>query len=163
MKRNYYNGQDFWNEKTKYKRIEYPINDEIIKRAEDILSIKFPQSLIDLMKIQNGGEINYRYFILPSGVTGSIHSIEPIHFEKDDISILSSLELLKEVDGLSKELIVLWTDFHCWLVLDYRNRKDNPPILYIEEDFSASSNETTDWEYFKIADTFEEFLKKLFR
>jgi hypothetical protein len=171
LERNYYNGQDFWNEKTEYKRIEYPINGEIIEKAEEFLNIKFPQSFIDLMKIQNGGELNYSYFFLPNGDAESIPygervslpSIEPIHFEKDDVSILSSLELLKEVDGLPKEFIVLWTDFYYWIVLNYRDRKNNPSVVYVAENFSASTHEKTEWEFIKIADNFDEFLKKLFR
>lgn len=171
MQRIYYNGLDFWQEEPKYKRIEYPINDEIIKKAENVLNIKFPHSFIDLMKINNGGELKYPYFILPAGVTKSIPygervklpSIEPIHFENDDISILSSEKLLKEVK-LSKGFIVLWTDFHYWVVLDYRNSsKDNPSVMYIAENFSASTFDTTEWEYIKITDTFDEFSKQLFR
>ncbi|MDP4086471.1 MAG: SMI1/KNR4 family protein [Bacillota bacterium] len=90
-------------------------------------------------------------------------SIEPIYFEKDDVSILSSLELLKEVEGLPKEFIVLWTDFNYWIVLDYRDRKNNSSVVYIAENFSASSHEKKEWEFIKIADSFDGFLKKLFR
>lgn len=170
LKKVYYNGLDFWQEGPKYKRIEYPINDEIFKKAENLLNIKFPHSFIDLMKIQNGGDLKYPYFNLPAVDTEGIPyeervklpSIEPIHFENDDISILSSEELLKEVD-LPKGFIVLWTDFHFWVVLDYRKTKDNPSVMYIAENFLASTNETTEWEYIKITDSFDEFLKKLFR
>ncbi|MGE7602620.1 SMI1/KNR4 family protein [Peribacillus sp. NPDC097675] len=170
MKKVYYNGPDFWQEGPKYKRIEYPINDELIKKAETLLNIKLPPSFINLMKIQNGGELKYPYFILlvvdtegiPYENRVKLSYILPIHFENDDISILSSEELLKEVD-LPKGFIVLWTDFHYWVVLDYRNTKDNPSVMYIAEDFLASTNETTEWEYIKITDSFDEFPKKLFR
>ena len=168
LKKVYYNGLDFWQERPKYKHIEYPINDEILKKAENLLNIKFPHSFIDLMKIQNGGELKYPYFILSGVDTEGIPErvklsyILPIHFENDDLSILSSKELLKEVD-LPKGFIVLWTDFHYWVVLDYRNTKDNPSVMYIAENFLASTNETTEWEYIKITDSFDEFSKKLFR
>ncbi|MFD6441859.1 SMI1/KNR4 family protein [Peribacillus sp. NPDC060186] len=167
MKKDYYKGEGFWNADSKYKRIEYRINDEIIKKAEGILDVILPQSFIDLMKIQNGGELNFPYFMLPEGDTESIPygerqrlpSIEPIHFEDDDVSILSSIELLKEVN-LLQEFIVLWNDFHYWLVLDYRNGSHHPSVLYIAENFSTSD---TQWEYIKLADNFDEFLKQLFR
>jgi hypothetical protein len=169
LQRIYYNGLGLWQEEPKYKRIEYLINDEIIKRAENELNIKLPQSFIDLMKINNGGELNYPYFVLPTGDTECIPygervklpSIEPIHFENDDISILSSEKLLNEVN-LPKGFIVLWTDFHYWVVLDYRSNKDNPSVMYIAENFSASTFDTTEWEYIKITDTFDEFSKQLF-
>ncbi|MFB9758626.1 SMI1/KNR4 family protein [Ectobacillus funiculus] len=164
MKEEFYKGESFWNEDSKYKRIEYPINDEIIKKAEDTLGVKFPKSFIDLMKIQNGGELNFPYFLIAELGTEKqeLPSIEPIHFEENDLSILSSKELLEDT-SLPKEFIVLWTDCHFWVVFDYRNRKDNPPVIYISENFLASTYNTTEWEYFKIADSFDDFLKQLFR
>ncbi|MEC2055943.1 SMI1/KNR4 family protein [Peribacillus psychrosaccharolyticus] len=171
LKKDHYYGRDFWQEgRPKEKRIEYPINDRILKKSENLLNIRFPQSFIDLMKIQNGGGLNYPYFILPAEETESIPYEErvklsyilPLHFENDDLSILSSDELLKEVD-LPTGFIVLWTDFHYWVVLDYRKTKDNPSVMFIAEDFSALDSETKEWEYIKIADSFDEFLEKIFR
>lgn len=160
MEKEFYKGEGFWNEDSKYKRIEYPINDEIIQKAEDTLGIKFPQSFIDLMKIQNGGELNFPYFLLPDlPEKQKIPSIEPIHFKEDDLSILSSRELLADTN-LPMEFIVLWTDCHFWVVFDYRNRKDNPPVLYVFENYSTK--EIT-WECIKVADSFDDFLKLLFR
>ncbi|MDY0944257.1 SMI1/KNR4 family protein [Priestia megaterium] len=170
MKKEFYQSENFWSDDSKYKRIDYPINDEIIKKTEIILDVKLPSSLVDLMKIKNGGGLNYPYFILPDGDTESIpygerariSEIDPIHFENDDMSILSSEELLKEVK-LTGKFVVLWTDFHYWVVLDYRSRSQDPAVIYIAENFSASTYDTTEWEYIKIADTFDGFLKQLFR
>ncbi|MBY0061406.1 MULTISPECIES: SMI1/KNR4 family protein [Priestia] len=170
MKKEFYQGDSFWSDDSEYKCIDYPINDEIIKQAEVILGVKLPSSLLDLMKIRNGGGLNYPYFILPDGDAESIpyggraniNSIDPIHFENDDISILSSKDLLREVK-LTGEFVVLWTDFHYWVVLDYRNRSQNPSVMYIAENYSASKYDTTEWEYIKIADNFDDFLKQLFR
>jgi hypothetical protein len=122
------------------------------------------------MKIQNGGELYYPYFMLPEGDTESIpygervsiSGIDPIHFENDDISIVFPNELLKE-GNLPGGFIVLWTDFHYWLVLDYRNKTHNPSVIYIAENFSASTFNTPVWEYIKIAETFDDFLLKFFR
>ncbi|MEO2224501.1 SMI1/KNR4 family protein [Priestia megaterium] len=170
MKKEFYQGDSFWSDDSEYKCIDYPINDEIIKQAEVILGVKLPSSLLDLLKIRNGGGLNYPYFMLPDGDAESIpyggraniDSIDPIHFKNDDISILSSKELLKEVK-LTGEFVVLWTDFHYWVVLDYRNKSQDPTVMYIAENFSASTHDTTEWEYIKIADTFDDFLKQLFR
>lgn len=170
MKKEFYQGDSFWSDDSEYKCIDYRINDEIIKQAEVMLGVKLPSSLLDLLKIRNGGGLNYPYFMLPDGDTESIpygqrariSDIDPIHFEKEDISILSSKELLEEVK-LTGEFVVLWTDFHYWVVLDYRNRSQNPAVMYIAENYSASTDDTTEWEYIKIADTFDDFLKQLFR
>lgn len=46
------------------------------------------------------------------------------------------------------------------LVMDYRFTKENPPIQYIQEDYST---EKMTWKYIELADTFDDFLKQLFR
>ncbi|MGI8369607.1 SMI1/KNR4 family protein [Priestia megaterium] len=150
MKKEFYRGDSFWSDDSEYKRIDYPINDEIIKQAEAILGVKLPSSLLDLMKIRNGGGLNYPYFMLPDGDTESIpyggrariSDIDPIHFEKEDISILSSKELLKEV-SLTGEFVVLWTDFHYWVVLNYRNRSQNPAVMYCISQKTSQLQRTT--------------------
>jgi hypothetical protein len=156
--KDYYKGKNFW-DKEKSWRIQYPIDDEIIKKAEKILGVRLPLSFISLMKEQNGGELTYPYFMLPDR-EGKYHlNIDPIHFEEDDVSILSSRELLEDAK-IPKEFVVLWTDFHHWLVMDYRNTKVNPTIKYIQEDYSTDE---MSWKYIKMADTFNDFLKQLFR
>jgi hypothetical protein len=35
--------------------------------------------------------------------------------------------------------------------------------MYIAENFSTSTYDTTEWECIKIAETFDDFLKQLFR
>ncbi|MGG0656157.1 SMI1/KNR4 family protein [Rummeliibacillus pycnus] len=156
MNKDFYKGENFWNKDPKNKRHEYPINDEIIKKAENILDVHFPSSFIELMKKQNGGELNYPYF---TEYKESLPSIEPIHFRKDDLGILSSKELLAESD-LPKELIVLWTNCHEWIVLDYRKGNENPSVVYIVENYFT---EEIEWEFHKIADTFDDLLNQLFR
>ncbi len=155
----YYNSKNFW-DKEKTWRIQYPINDEIIQKAEAMLNIVFPETFKKLMKEQNGGELTYPFFALPDDSNVKYHiDIDPIHFEDDDVSILSSGELLQEAK-LPKSMLVLWTDFHYWIVVDYRPTKENPPIQFIYEDYTT---EKTTWAYIKIANTFDDFLKQLFR
>lgn len=154
----YYNGKNFW-DKEKSWRIQYPINEDIIRRAEAQMEITFPETFRQLMKEHNGGELTYPYFMIPDR-SGKYHlAIDPIHFEEDDVSLVSYSELLEEVK-LSKNLIVLWSDFHHWLVMDYRFVKENPSIQVIQEDYST---EEMSWNYIKMADTFDEFIKQLFR
>lgn len=107
LNKDFYRGENFWSEEPKNNRIEYPINDEIIRRAENILDVRFPSSFIRLMKEQNGGELNFPYY---TEFKDALPSIEPIHFEKDDISILTSQEFLEEAD-LPPGLIVFGQTF----------------------------------------------------
>jgi hypothetical protein len=172
-KREYYSGQNFWQHNRKGQRPMYPISNDIIREAEALLRVRFPASFKDLMKEQNGGELNFPCFNLPptnieylADKAQLLPSIEPIHFEKDDISILSSKELINasqemiEDEHLPDGLVVLWTDFHHWIVFDYRIRKENPSILYIVEDYIS---ERITWKYIKVADSFDNFLRKLHR
>ncbi|MEM1503751.1 SMI1/KNR4 family protein [Domibacillus sp. 8LH] len=154
----YYNGKNFWDKENTW-RDQYPINDDIIQKAESKLNIKFPETFKQLMKEQNGGQLTYPYFMLPSRYGKCKVDIDPIHFEEDDTSIVSSEDLLEEAN-LPKDLIVLWWDFHNWLVMDYRFTKENPSIQFICEDYST---EEMTWYYIKMANTFDDFLKQLFR
>lgn len=154
----YYTGKNFWDKERNW-RIQHPISDEIIQKAEAKLNIKFPETFKQLMKEQNGGELTYPYFMFPNGQEKWRLDIDPIHFEEDDVSIISSEDLLEEAN-LPKDLIILWSDFHNWLVMDYRFTKENPSIQFVCEDYSTG--EMT-WSYTKMAETFDDFLKQLFR
>jgi len=173
----YYKGIDFWKEsKPEDKRIEYPMNESVVKEAEEILGVQLPKSYLQLLHQQNGGELTYPYFELEFKDVEEeelftrreeIRYIEGICLEKDDISIMSSKEMLEEeflerngISVLSNEFVVLWSDYHHWLVLDYRTTKENPPVLFIFEDYSGK--EIT-WNSRKVGDTFEDFSAKLFR
>ena len=93
-------------------------------------------------------------------------SIEPIHFEVEDTGILSSKELITSTNdergstALSDKLIVLWTDFHHWLVFDYKNQKENPSVLLIVENYDSPE---IVWEIIELAESFDQFLEQLFR
>ncbi|MFD1861925.1 SMI1/KNR4 family protein [Planococcus chinensis] len=154
----YYNGKNFW-DKEKSWRNQYPINEEIIRKAEAQLDLSFPETFKQLMKDHNGGELTYPYFIMPDRSGKYQLDIDPIHFEDDDTSIISYGNLLEEAK-LPGNLIVLWSDYHHWLVMDYRFTKENPSIQCIQEDYST---EEMSWKYIKMADTFDDFIKQLFR
>lgn len=96
MKKHYYTGKNFWQYDTNDSRPLYPCNDEIIKKAELALGIRFPNSFKDLMKKRNGGELHYSHFTVPatransrSGEVYHLPYIDPIHFEVGDTGILN--------------------------------------------------------------------------
>ncbi|MGO4887301.1 SMI1/KNR4 family protein [Anaerobacillus sp. MEB173] len=158
IKYDFYKGSNFWKENG--WMIREPIDVETVNQAEKILNVQFPISYIELLKQQNGGEPNYPNFFISTGHKKDITDIEGIILDPDDgSSFLYTKGVLKEV-GLPQELFVLWNDYHNWLVLDYRKTKKNPPVFYIMEDYSA---EEKSWDYFEVAPSFDNFLKKLFR
>ncbi|WP_409292692.1 hypothetical protein [Peribacillus sp. SCS-37] len=79
------------------------------------------------------------------------------------MSLMSSQELLAERGLADNRLIVLWTDFHYWVVLDYLEQHADPAVLFIGVNFSASTYDRTAWEYIRQTDSFDEFLTKLYR
>ncbi|WP_211654099.1 SMI1/KNR4 family protein [Planococcus alpniumensis] len=172
MKKHYYTGKNFWRYDTNDSRPLYPCNNEIIEKAELVLGIRFPNSFKDLMKKRNGGELHYPYFTVPatransrSGEVFHLPCIEPIHFEVDNTCILSSKELITSTNderggkALSDKLIVLWTDFHHWLVFDYKNQKETPSVLLIVENYDSPE---IVWEIIELAESFDQFLEQLF-
>jgi len=173
MKKHYYTGKNFWQYDATDSRPLYPCNDEVIEKAELVLGIRFPNSFNDLMKKRNGGELYYPYFTVQasrvnsrSGEVFHLPSIEPIHFEVEDTGILSSKELITSTNderggtALSDKLIVLWTDFHHWLVFDYKNQKENPSVLLIVENYDSPK---AAWEIIELAESFDQLLEQLFR
>jgi len=66
--------------------------------------------------------------------------------------ILDSPELIEEW-GMPKELILLNGDGHIWIALDYRNNKDEPAVVYIDNE----SNEAI-----ILADCFDDFIERLY-
>lgn len=160
----YYKGRGFWKPIEEYPKVVYPINDKIIAEAEEILQVKLPDAYKDLIKERNGGEVNYPYIAIKSGeydYEQRFPSLEGICLEDDDISIITSERELTDPEvNIHDKFIVLWSDCHNWIVLDYRNTKENPPVLYITEDYSQ---EEISWTYIPIAASFEDFLSLLYQ
>ncbi|MCY8353377.1 SMI1/KNR4 family protein [Bacillus haynesii] len=125
-----------------------------ILKAEKKLGVKLPEEYKALILEQNGGYINFNAF----------PSERPTSWAKDHVQfdyllglgkkegILESKAFIKEW-GLPDNLILIHGDGHTWIALDYRETKENPPVHYFDSEFE---------ENFKLADSFGEFLSKLY-
>lgn len=156
----FYEGMNFW--VTDGEELSPPLTVLTIQKAENELGIKLPHSYIELLKERNGGSLNYPYFFIGQDKERiSMDYMDGIDFEgiERGIGILKSAEWTKE-QGLPKGLIVLWTDIHTWVVLDYRGKGENPSVVYFYEDYSSEDRQ---WESVEIAPDFDTFLSKLFR
>ncbi len=152
----------FFKGKSKMKNIwdqdagEYglpPLTVQSVKLAEEKLQVTLPSSYTELLKQQNGGYITYNAF--PTNIPTS-WSENHIHVEHilgigEENSILDSAYLIEEWD-LPKDVVLISGDGHSWVAFDYRKRKENPPVIYIESD---------DLLIIKLADSFDEFLDGL--
>ncbi|HHT7218711.1 TPA: SMI1/KNR4 family protein [Bacillus cereus] len=133
-----------------------PINDELIKKAEEVLDVKLPESYINLLKEQNGGTL--RLDVHPTSKPNSwaddhvnVSGLYGISFDENESSILESRYLIREWE-MPENIILLSGDGHTWIALDYRNVAENPPVIFIDNEFE---------EIIELAPNFERFLQNL--
>ncbi|HCF51712.1 MAG TPA: SMI1/KNR4 family protein [Bacillus sp. (in: Bacteria)] len=133
-----------------------PINDELIKKAEEVLNVKLPESYINLLKEQNGGTL--RLDVHPTSKPNSwadnhvnVSGLYGISFDENESSILESRYLIREWE-MPENIILLSGDGHTWIALDYRNVAENPPVIFIDNEFE---------EIIELAPNFERFLQNL--
>ncbi|AAP11818.1 MULTISPECIES: SMI1/KNR4 family protein [Bacillus] len=133
-----------------------PIKDELIKKAEEVLNVKLPESYITLLKEQNGGTL--RLDVHPTSKPNSwaddhvnVSGLYGISFNENESSILESRYLIREWE-MPENIVLLSGDGHTWIALDYRNVAENPPVIFIDNEFE---------EIIELAPNFESFLQNL--
>ncbi|MGG0855387.1 SMI1/KNR4 family protein [Metabacillus fastidiosus] len=153
----FYQGENFWDEGEK------PISDLDIRTAEVKLSVQLPKSYKKLLKEHNGGILKYPNIFIGANDKERfiIPEINGIDFEgeQNGVGILASKYWINKV-GLPDNIIILWGDYHSWIVLNYEENIENPSVVYFYEDYLSDNRK---WEQIKIANDFDTLLKKLFR
>ncbi|MBP3950481.1 SMI1/KNR4 family protein [Bacillus suaedae] len=149
-----YEGNDFWASPSEYKPGEQLTIEKRIT-LERNLGVKFPDEFIQLMEMQNGGQLSYRYVLFEDGDAAII----PFFYEMEEDSGIGLSQVFVEECGLPEGIILLTGDFHTWVALDYREDKQVPAVVYIVQ----SEMDENKWEEFQMASTFNEFLGKLFK
>lgn len=151
--------ESIWQGDNDYCKLE-PLSDGIVNKAEEILKIKLPNSYINILKQQNGGAIKFNAH--PSNVPTSwaddhvnVDHILGIGLGKEK-GILESEYFIQEW-GLPKSVVLISGDGHSWIAFDYRNKKVEPPVIFIDvddekiielaPDFEAFLNGLTVWKY----------------
>ncbi|MCY7859642.1 SMI1/KNR4 family protein [Bacillus haynesii] len=146
--------KNFWTYEDEDPYTLKSISERDIQKAEKKLGVKLPEEYKALILEQNGGYINFNAF----------PSERPTSWAKDHVQvdyllglgkkegILESKAFIKEWE-LPDNLILIHGDGHTWIALDYREMKENPPVHYFDSEFE---------ENFRLADSFGEFLSKLY-
>ena len=126
--------------------VQPELTQKAIKEAEKELSVKLPESYLDLLRIQNGGIVHRR---LPDscherigGIGPRFSSITTSHVSEDWGEVSYDINGLVPFDG----------DGHWHLCLDYREGRTEPVVTLV--DIECDSQDT-------VADSFEEFLTLL--
>lgn len=132
------------------------LTDDMIKNAENKLGVKLPNSYIELCRIQNGGYITYDAFptSVPTGWADDHISVDHIRGIEED-GILSNDYYIEEWE-LPKDILLICGDGHTWTAMDYRQTKEEPPIIYIDLEWGE------DIFILELAPNFKTFLGGLF-
>ncbi|MFA9455626.1 SMI1/KNR4 family protein [Halalkalibacter sp. AB-rgal2] len=145
-----YDGVHFWSRRSVYKPGSQ-LNETTIQKVEQQLGYSLPQSYINLMKKQNGGDLVYRYFVFEDGEA----IIVPYLFELDEESGVGMSRIFLEQCDLPEELVLLTGDLDAWIALDYR--QEEPTIVYLIQD------ENGIWEQIELAQSFSKFINRLMK
>ncbi|MCU7741519.1 SMI1/KNR4 family protein [Priestia megaterium] len=144
----------FWKEIAEDTYKLKSLTEQDIKQAEFFFNVSLPKEYLNLLALQNGGEINYNSHPSPIATSwAETHiNISFIMGIGKENGILETPYYLKEW-GIPEGFILFSGEGHAWLAFDYRHSKSNPPIVYIDNEMN---------QIIKIADSFGLFLSKLY-
>lgn len=149
------NPSEFWG--TDYYK-NPKLTDTMVAEAHQILGVTLPETLLALLRVQNGGYT--RGFVFP---TDRRTSWAEDHVALDELfgignkdgptgghNLLDTANMTKEW-GLPPNQVLLAGDGHWWITLDYRKR-NVPSIAWIDVEVGEDA---------QLAPSFDEFLAKL--
>ncbi|KRE64167.1 SMI1/KNR4 family protein [Paenibacillus sp. Soil750] len=144
----------------KYK----PLDLNIVGEVETTLGYKLPKSYIELLGIQNGGELqkNVIHCEKKTGTksvcTGRFYPLEKVAINfQEHINIieeqLAFSDHNRDIYQSYKMILPISVENHGYVCLDYRNSLTDPSVVYFYDE---------DLVDYYIASSFDDFLKKLF-
>lgn len=145
----------FWEKPMYLPYVHSTLTDEKLQEFEQKIGYKLPKSLVELLKIQNGGYT--RYGLPQSGALqlwGIGENYPNLFAIKEEIDSWMDNEYYEEspISFPVEGLIAFNGDGHYYDCLDYRKNPDNPAVTYIEIDNDSEE---------VIAESFDEFLEML--
>jgi hypothetical protein len=119
--------------------VQPPLTDEVVQEAQDLLGVTLPATLLDLLRVQNGGIVACGRRRFP---TSAPTSWADDHVPLTDLvgightpgvgSLLETPDLIEEW-GLPDDVVPVSGDGHYWIVLDYR-RSAEPTVTWLDTD-----------------------------
>lgn len=130
------------------------LTDQAVENAEEKLKVKLPATYINLLKEQNGGSLVYNAFPSPVPTSWAVDHINIDHILgiSEEEGILQSDYLIREW-GLPENLVLFSGNGHSWIAFDFRNTKEDPPIIFID---------TESEQLLELAPNFNAFLAGLY-
>ena len=134
-----------------------PIDDVLIRWAEQKLGRRLPTSLIEILRHQNGGYL--RRWVFPTPVKNhSADGFVPVEYlggisrdEEAYNSLLCTAYMTREW-GLPEGLVLVCGDGHTWIALDYRQNGPEPTVTFIDAEMGQEIS---------LSPTFSEFIAQL--
>lgn len=130
------------------------IDEEQIHEAEDTLGVILPDTYKKLILEWNGGFTVRNAFPTEQPNSWAEDHVQFDHLRgiaKDD-GIMNSLRLSNELD-LPEGLVIISGEEDTWIAMDYRETKEHPSIHYFDLELEVD---------FKLAETFDDFIEKLY-
>jgi len=122
-----------------------PVSDSLVREVEALLGVTLPESYVALMRQKNGGYIGEQLVPVEGDVPEdmdhyvdhgcvSVGSIAGLNPDPDAANSVSRTGYMTREWDLPEGLVLLDGDGHTWVALDYRQRPDDPPVIFIESD-----------------------------
>ncbi|WP_406481704.1 SMI1/KNR4 family protein [Streptomyces sp. NBC_01615] len=149
----------FWDTSSDYG-VQPPLTDRAVGEAERLLNVTLPDSLLDLLRKQNGGQVSDSRNAFPASLPTSwstdhvpFDSVMGIGHRERTLSMLDSPYLVEEW-GLPTAVVLVSGDGHYWIGLDYRTcgRHGEPSVVWFDADDNSE---------LALAPDFRSFIKGL--
>ncbi|MFI1469014.1 SMI1/KNR4 family protein [Streptomyces wuyuanensis] len=119
-----------------------PLTAAVVRDAERRLGVRLPVSLLEILRVQNGGVVAELWNAFPTGVPTSwsenhvpLDDMMGIGRHDGRLSLLDTAYLVEEW-GLPSPVVLLSGDGHCWIALDYRvcGNRGEPCVTWFDVD-----------------------------
>lgn len=136
--------------------VQAPLADVAVEDAERQLGVRLPSSLLEILRLQNGGLVASDWDAFPTGVPTSwseshvpFDGMMGIGRREDQLSLLDTPHLVEEW-ALPSPLVLLSGDGHCWIALDYRlcGRQGEPSVMWFDTDWNTELPLAADFKTF---------------
>ncbi|MFJ9060307.1 SMI1/KNR4 family protein [Streptomyces sp. NPDC102409] len=136
--------------------VQPPLSDAVVQDAERRLGVRLPASLLELLRVRNGGPVAEVWNAFPTDVPTSwsenhvpLEDMMGIGRHDGRLSLLDSVYLVEEW-GLPSPLVLLSGDGHCWIALDYRTcgEQGEPSVTWFDVETDTELPLATDFQTF---------------
>jgi hypothetical protein len=156
----------FWSRDTTYG-VQPPLTNDAVAHAEEILGVRLPDALIELLRVQNGGSVSPDFAAFPTKERTSwaddhvpFDDVMGIGDREDSLSLLDTPYLVREW-GLPSPVVLLSGDGHYWVALDYRECgvQGEPSVVWLDTELRTEVLLANDFESFiqglRASDSFD--------